>query len=41
VAAEVPMMRRLLALIDSVASEVESETVFAWLEEDLRARLAK
>lgn len=39
--AEMQAMRRLVALIQATASAVDPETVFAWLEEDLRARVAK
>ena len=34
-------MRRLVALIQATADAVDSETVFGWIEEDLRARVAK
>ncbi|MGY3550770.1 hypothetical protein ACVWZ4_006132 [Bradyrhizobium sp. USDA 4472] len=40
-AAEMQAMRRLVALIQATASAIDPETVFAWLEEDLRARVAK
>ncbi|RXG85349.1 DUF5681 domain-containing protein [Bradyrhizobium zhanjiangense] len=39
--AEMQMMRRLVAMIRATADAVDIETVFAWLEEDLRARVAK
>ncbi|MCG2665886.1 DUF5681 domain-containing protein [Bradyrhizobium sp. GCM10023182] len=39
--AEMQMMRRLVALIQATADAIDPETVFAWLEEDLRARVAK
>jgi hypothetical protein len=39
--AEMQMMRRLVAMIQATASAVDPETVFAWIEEDLRARVAK
>lgn len=38
---EMQMMRRLVAIIRATADAVDTETVFAWLEEDLRARVAK
>ncbi|UPJ65967.1 DUF5681 domain-containing protein [Bradyrhizobium sp. 191] len=38
---EMQMMRRLVAMIRATADAVDIETVFAWLEEDLRARVAK
>jgi len=38
---EMQMMRRLVAMIRATADAVDTETVFAWLEEDLRARVAK
>lgn len=38
---EMQMMRRLVAMIRAAADAVDTETVFAWLEEDLRARVAK
>ncbi|WP_407146346.1 hypothetical protein [Bradyrhizobium sp. ORS 86] len=39
---EMRSMRRLADLIQAAgATGLESETVFAWIEEDLRARLAK
>lgn len=40
-AAEMQAMRRLVALIQATANAVDAETVFAWIEEDLRARVAK
>ncbi|WGR67834.1 MULTISPECIES: DUF5681 domain-containing protein [unclassified Bradyrhizobium] len=40
-AVEMQAMRRLVALIQATASAVDPETVFAWIEEDLRARVAK
>lgn len=39
--AEMQMMRRLVALIQATASAIDAETVFAWIEDDLRARVAK
>jgi hypothetical protein len=39
---EMRKVRRLVEIIDACgATGVEPETVFAWIEEDLRARLAK
>jgi hypothetical protein len=40
-AVEMQAMRRLVALIQATANAVDSEIVFAWIEEDLRARVAK
>lgn len=40
-AAEMQMMRRLVAMIRATADALDPETVFAWIEEDLRARVAK
>ena len=38
---EMRKIRRLVEIIDACgASGTEPETVFAWIEEDLRARLA-
>lgn len=39
--AEMQAMRRLVALIRATADAIDPETVFAWIEEDLRARVAK
>jgi Family of unknown function (DUF5681) len=39
--AEMQHMRRLVALIQATASAVDPEIVFGWIEEDLRARVAK
>jgi hypothetical protein len=38
---EVRMMRRLVDLIEACAVGADADTVFAWIEEDLRARAAK
>lgn len=38
---EMRMMRRLVDMIAACASTVDAETVFSWIEEDLRARAAK
>ena len=35
------LLRRLLDLIQASAATLDSDTVFAWIEEDLRARFAK
>ncbi|MBR0945909.1 MULTISPECIES: DUF5681 domain-containing protein [Bradyrhizobium] len=39
--AEMQMMRRLVGLIQATAAAIDPETVFGWIEEDLRARVAK
>lgn len=39
--AEMQMMRRLVGLIQATANAVDPEIVFGWIEEDLRARVAK
>ncbi|WP_339033626.1 DUF5681 domain-containing protein [Bradyrhizobium symbiodeficiens] len=39
--AEMQAMRRLVAMIQATASAIDPETVFGWIEEDLRARVAK
>lgn len=39
--AEMQMMRRLVAMIQATADAVDPETVFGWIEEDLRARVAR
>ena len=38
---EMRTMRRLVDLITACAATTDPETVFAWIEEDLRARVAK
>jgi hypothetical protein len=38
---EMRAMRRLVEIIDTCAATNDPETVFAWIEEDLRARVAK
>lgn len=38
---EMQMMRRLVTLIRATADAIDVETVFGWIEEDLRARVAK
>ncbi|MCK1595488.1 DUF5681 domain-containing protein [Bradyrhizobium sp. 164] len=39
--AEMQMMRRLVGLIQATANAVDPEIVFGWIEDDLRARVAK
>ncbi|OSJ16845.1 hypothetical protein BST63_10535 [Bradyrhizobium canariense] len=39
--AEMRMMRRLVGLIQATSNAVDPEIVFGWIEEDLRARVAK
>lgn len=39
--AEMQMMRRLVGLIQATANAVDPEVVFGWIEEDLRARVAR